>query len=112
MESLDERAERLKEAQDKALKQKFGPDGLIGTPEIDPGPVEISKPVLPLEDSMYDALIYLREGMIREEVIEVILMRNRVTRKDAEMIVDQVLEQRKEQDDNSGNSKDDAISTD
>ena len=97
MESLDERAARLKDAQDKALDQKFGPNGLIGVPDVESFPAEPPKPVLPFEDSCYDALIYLREGMKREEVIEVILMRNRISKAEAEMIVDQVLQQRKEE---------------
>lgn len=92
MESLDERAARLLEAQNKFLEHREGPDGLIGLPEVLPeAEPELSKPANPLEDSMYDALIYLREGMTPQHVVEMIIIRNRIKKEDAERIVAQVI---------------------
>lgn len=122
MEDAQEREKRLKEAEDKALDMKIGPNHLIPvqTPEFDGG-IIIGEPTgvfSPVEDSCLDALVYLREGLSRQEVVEAILIRNRVGKDDAEKIVDQALSQmepidksRKEKDDpNDSNGSDDSSS--
>lgn len=96
MESDSIRARRLEIAQEEAIAQKLGSTHLIGVqgaPQIDEP--ETARVDSPIEGACYDALVYLREGMSRQEVIEAILMRNRVTRTDADKIVDEVIEQNK-----------------
>ena len=103
-ESDTVRARRLEIAAKEAIEQKLGPTHLIGVVES-PDVEEPERIVVenPIEGSCYDALVYLREGMAREEVIKIILLRNKISKADAEKIVDRVIEQRKEQNaDNSG----------
>jgi hypothetical protein len=98
-ESDTVRARRLEIAAQDALEQKLGPTHLIGvveSPEVEePERIVVENPI---EGSCYDALVYLREGMTRKEVIDAILLRNKISKEDAEKIVDQVSKQtRKEQ---------------
>ena len=95
MESLDERAERLAQAQQDYLNRRNLGTGLV-SPPIEPVVIEKPEPVIdPQADSMLDALTYLREGMSRDEVINFILMRNRIRKSDVERIVDLIINQQK-----------------
>lgn len=90
MESLEERSLRMTQARDESIARREAPTGLRPgmTQET---PVEEPMPVTnPIESACYDALIYLREGMTRQEVLQIILLRNRISPADAERILDQV----------------------
>jgi hypothetical protein len=96
MESQTARAERLQKAQEESLKQRLGPNHLI--PVISGGdggsiatdneePAERN----PVEGACYDALIYIREGMSRQDTLTAVLTRNSISKSEAEKIIDQVI---------------------
>ena len=90
MESLEERNLRMTQARDESIARREAPTGLRPgmtqeTPVQEPTPV-----TNPIESACYDALIYFREGLTRQEVLQFILLRNRISHADAERILDQV----------------------
>jgi len=89
------RQQRLTQASQEALARRKASSGLIPPPAVSVVEEAPVKAPNPLEDSTYDALIYLREGMSRKEVIDIILMRNRIKKVDVEAIVDQTIAQMK-----------------
>lgn len=92
MENQQERAERLQSAQEDALRRYNGPTGLI--PGSQTGAIPDQELLVvpnPVESSVYDALVYIREGMSRQEVLNALLIRNKISKDDANRIIDQVL---------------------
>lgn len=96
-ETPEEREARLQIARDGFLTTRIGPTGLVpasggvdgGTPVVEDAPPSLT----PVEAASYDALLYIRNGMSRQEVLDAVLIRNnRITRKEAEAIVDQAIQ--------------------
>lgn len=100
-ESESERALRIQQAQEDFLAKRNLPTGLIAPTIVNDGGVQSETVVesqTPLEAACYDALIYLREGMTRQDVLASILLRNRISSQDAEKIIDQIIEQQRNAD--------------
>lgn len=95
MESVHERQQRLNAAQEKAIARHSAPTGLVpgNIPEIAPdefpGANVVDIQPSPIESACYDALMYLHEGMTGADVLQAVMLRNRIKLSDAEKIIEQ-----------------------
>lgn len=92
MESVEQRQQRTDQSEKDALQRKISPGSV---PESLQDTNEDSDKIValppPIDGAVMDALIYLRENMSPEEVLNMILLRNRVSRQEAIQVINQVL---------------------